>query len=77
MITAGMGTLNIENIETVNQLNEIDWGKYTDYYHINWVRYIHYPVSYDALTNICVLSENKNSNVKLMWSMGELYLCST
>ena len=76
MKTAGMGTLDIENIKTVEQLNSIDWDKYTDSYHISWVRYIHYPVSCDALDNICILSGNINSNIKLMWSMGELHLCS-
>jgi hypothetical protein len=76
MITAGMGTLNIKDIKTVEQLNAVNWETYTDLYHPNWIRYIHYPVSCDALDDICVLSGDKNSNVKLIWSMGELHLCS-
>lgn len=70
---AGMGTLNIENIKTIEQLNNVDWEKYTSFYHPKWIKHIRYPISCDTLNGICRLSNDKNSNVKLAWDMGELH----
>lgn len=66
--------LNIENIRTVKQLNTINWDKYVDSFNRSWVRYIFSPVSSTALDNICKLAEEESSNVKLLWSMGDLYI---
>lgn len=69
-----MEQLDLENINTVEQINNVDWSIYCNVNeHPNWINLIKYPVSQDNLTIVCTLSQKDKSNISLFNSMGELF----
>ena len=65
--------LDITKTQTLEDLNLIDFEKYSEDKFKSWVRYINDPTAQDDLNRICKLSQKEGSKVKLGWSMGELY----
>lgn len=65
--------LDITKIRTVEDLNSIDFNKYTNDGDLSWVRHINDPVMQSDLSRICDLSTKVGSKVTLGWSMGELF----
>ena len=66
-------TLDITKIQTVEDLNAIDFSKYVNQQHLSWVKHITNPISSKDLDRICNLSEGVGSKVTLGWTMGELF----
>ena len=65
--------LDITKVKTVEELNSIDFSKYADKRFKSWVRHIVYPVSSEALDEICALSAKEGSMLYFCWAMGDLY----
>ena len=65
--------LNVAKIQTIEDLNSVDFNKYTDTNFLSWVRYIVLPIKTKSLNKICKLSTEEGSKVRLSWLMGELY----
>lgn len=65
--------LDITRIQTVKDLNSVDFSKYVSQQHLSWVRHITSPISSKELDRICDLSEKSGSKIQLGWLMGELY----
>lgn len=69
-----MKLLNLKNIKTAKDINKVDWKKYLDSHHDNWVRHIKYPVEQKEFDRINKLSKSPESKVLLQDSMGDLYM---
>jgi 1,4-dihydroxy-2-naphthoate octaprenyltransferase len=65
--------LNTKTLQTVEDLNNTDFSKFTDGRFKSWVRYILYPVAQAELDRVVDLSAEEGSEVKLGDSMGDLY----
>lgn len=65
--------LDITKIQTVEDLNSVDFSKYVNQQYLSWVRHITDPISSKELDRICDLSRKVESKIRLSWSMGELY----
>lgn len=69
-----MKLLNLKNIKTAKDINEVDWKKYLDSHHDNWVRHIKYPIEQKEFDRIYKLSKDPESKVLLQDYYGELYI---
>lgn len=69
-----LNKLDISLIKSIKDLNTINFSKYLDNSHKDWIRNIKYPVSQDDLNRVCNLSENLESKILLYNSMGELFI---
>lgn len=65
--------LNIAKIQTIEDLNSVDFSKYTDTNFLSWVRYTMLPIKTESLNKICKLSTEEGSKIRLSWLMGELF----
>ena len=65
--------LNLEEINTIEDLNAVSFWDYEDESDPQWIRHLVYPVSQDNLDKVCELSWQAKAEWTLVNSMGDLY----